>query len=66
VPARFPPPAEPEGLSSVPKGLDIRKYFYVVAKRLWLLLLSFMTAIVIMLVMMARQSRNIRLPPRFN
>jgi polysaccharide biosynthesis transport protein len=52
---QIPPPAEPEGLSSAPKGLDIRKYFYVVAKRLWLLLLSFMTAIVIMLVMMARQ-----------
>ena len=37
------------------KSLDIRKYLYVVAKRLWLLLLCFMTAIVIMLVMMARQ-----------
>jgi polysaccharide biosynthesis transport protein len=34
---------------------DIRKYFYMIAKRLWLLLLCFMTAIVIMLVMMARQ-----------
>ena len=37
------------------KGWDIRKYFYIVAKRLWLLLLCFLTAIVIMLVMMARQ-----------
>jgi capsular exopolysaccharide synthesis family protein len=43
-------PAEPGG-----KGLDLRKYFYIIAKRLWLLLLCFMTAIVIMLVMMARQ-----------
>ncbi len=38
-----------------PKGLDLRKYFYIIAKRLWLLLLCFMTSIVIMLVMMARQ-----------
>ncbi len=44
-----------EGASPLQKGIDIRKYFYVIAKRLWLLLLCFMTAIVIMLVMMARQ-----------
>ena len=37
------------------KGWDIRKYFYIIARRLWLLLLCFMTSIVIMLVMMARQ-----------
>ena len=37
------------------KGLDIRKYFYMIAKRLWLLLLCFMTSVVIMLVTMARQ-----------
>ena len=47
---------EVDGLGSASKGFgDVRKYFYVVAKRLWLLLLCFMTAIVIMLVMMARQ-----------
>lgn len=39
----------------VSKGLDVRKYFYMIAKRLWLLLVCFMTSIVIMLVMMARQ-----------
>ncbi|HOO20426.1 MAG TPA: polysaccharide biosynthesis tyrosine autokinase [Kiritimatiellia bacterium] len=44
-----------EGSASEAKGLDLRKYFYIIAKRLWLLLLCFMTAIVIMLVMMARQ-----------
>lgn len=37
------------------KSLDLRKYFYMIAKRLWLLLLCFMTAIVVMLIMMARQ-----------
>lgn len=42
-------PAQPKG------GGDFRKYFYMIAKRLWLLLLCFMTSIVIMLVMMARQ-----------
>ncbi len=47
--------AEAEGPISPAKGLDIRKYFYMIAKRLWLLLLCFMTSIVIMLVMMARQ-----------
>ncbi len=49
------PSAETEGPAPAPKGLDIRKYFYMIAKRLWLLLLCFMTSIVIMLVMMARQ-----------
>lgn len=50
-----PAPGEADGQASPAKGLDIRKYFYMIAKRLWLLLLCFMTAIVIMLVMMARQ-----------
>lgn len=51
-----PPPApEMGGADAAPKGLDIRKYFYIIAKRLWLLLLCFMTSIVIMLVMMAKQ-----------
>jgi capsular exopolysaccharide synthesis family protein len=49
------PPSSGEGTASDAKGLDLRKYFYIIAKRLWLLLLCFMTAIVIMLVMMARQ-----------
>ena len=47
--------SELDGPASAPKGVDIRKYFYIIAKRLWLLLLCFMTSIVIMLVMMARQ-----------
>lgn len=46
---------DPESSLSTAKNLDVRKYFYMIAKRLWLLLLCFMTAIVIMLVMMARQ-----------
>lgn len=46
---------DPEGPLGAAKGLDVRKYFYMIAKRLWLLLLCFMTSIVIMLVMMARQ-----------
>jgi len=50
-----PPPAEVGGVPGAPKGGDIRKYFYMIAKRLWLLLLCFMTSIVVMLVMMARQ-----------
>lgn len=56
-PDALPPPVAPEqgGPAGAPKGWDIRKYFYMIAKRLWLLLLCFMTAIVIMLVMMARQ-----------
>ena len=53
--AGVPPVSEAGGPSAAAKGLDIRKYFYVIAKRLWLLLLCFMTSIVIMLVMMARQ-----------
>ena len=48
-------PIGSEPVGAAPKGLDIRKYFYMIAKRLWLLLLCFMTAVVIMLVMMARQ-----------
>ncbi|MGD9783017.1 MAG: hypothetical protein AB7V14_12840, partial [Kiritimatiellia bacterium] len=44
-----------EGPLGAAKSVDVRKYFYMIAKRLWLLLLCFMTAIVIMLVMMARQ-----------
>jgi len=50
-----PPSAEAGGTPAGSKGGDIRKYFYIIAKRLWLLLLCFMTSIVIMLVMMARQ-----------
>ncbi|HAL93071.1 MAG TPA: hypothetical protein DCM68_08630 [Verrucomicrobia bacterium] len=50
-----PPSSESEVFSAAGKGWDIRKYFYIIAKRLWLLLLCFMTSIVIMLVMMARQ-----------
>jgi polysaccharide biosynthesis transport protein len=52
-----PPPSqgEADGLGPAPKGLDVRKYFYMIAKRIWLLLLCFMTSIVVMLVMMARQ-----------
>ena len=46
---------DPESALGVAKGIDVRKYFYMIAKRLWLLLLCFMTSIVIMLVMMARQ-----------
>ncbi len=46
---------EMEGPADPAKGWDIRKYFYMIAKRLWLLLLCFMTSIVVMLVMMARQ-----------
>lgn len=53
--ANPPPPAGMEDLSAATKGVDIRKYFYMIAKRLWLLLLCFMTSVVIMLVMMARQ-----------
>lgn len=51
------PPVPPSGESKAEaaKGWDIRKYFYIIARRLWLLLLCFMTAIVVMLVMMARQ-----------
>ncbi|NCA83059.1 MAG: polysaccharide biosynthesis tyrosine autokinase [Opitutae bacterium] len=54
-PPASPPMADMDGQAAAAKGLDIRKYFYIVAKRLWLLLLCFMTSIVIMLVMMARQ-----------
>lgn len=50
-----PHPAEAGGPLGTAKGLDVRKYFYMIAKRLWLLLLCFMTSVVIMLVMMARQ-----------
>ena len=50
-----PHPAEVGGPLGTAKGLDVRKYFYMIAKRLWLLLLCFMTSVVIMLVMMARQ-----------
>lgn len=50
-----PLPTEAEGATPAAKGLDVRKYFYMIAKRLWLLLLCFMTSIVIMLIMMARQ-----------
>ena len=46
---------DPDIRSDAAKGWDIRKYFYIVAKRLWLLLLCFMTSIVVMLIMMARQ-----------
>jgi uncharacterized protein involved in exopolysaccharide biosynthesis len=46
---------DPENALGGAKGVDVRKYFYMIAKRLWLLLLCFMTSIVIMLVMMARQ-----------
>ncbi|NLB65330.1 MAG: polysaccharide biosynthesis tyrosine autokinase [Lentisphaerae bacterium] len=49
------PPRNPAPAADAPKGIDIRKYFYIITKRLWLLLLCFMTAIVVMLVMMARQ-----------
>jgi polysaccharide biosynthesis transport protein len=51
----LPPRDDEEARAPSEKGLDLRKYFYVIAKRLWLLLLCFMTAIVVMLVMMARQ-----------
>jgi len=50
-----PPASEPVAMPAGEKGWDLRKYFYIIAKRLWLLLLCFMTSIVIMLVMMARQ-----------
>ena len=50
-----PQPAEAEASAGVAKGVDVRKYFYMIAKRLWLLLLCFMTSVAIMLVMMARQ-----------
>ena len=50
-----PHPAEAGGPLGTAKGLDLRKYFYMIAKRLWLLLFCFMTSVVIMLVMMARQ-----------
>jgi capsular exopolysaccharide synthesis family protein len=51
-----PPSAEAEGKVPAAKaGIDLRKYFYMIARRLWLLLLCFMTSIAIMLVMMARQ-----------
>ena len=53
-----PPPApamETDGHAAAAKGWDLRKYFYMIARRLWLLLLCFMTSIVVMLVMMARQ-----------
>ena len=46
---------DPESALGAAKSVDVRKYFYMIAKRLWLLLLCFMTSIVIMLVMMARQ-----------
>jgi len=51
----LPPRGNEEGSAPSQKGMDLRKYFYIIAKRLWLLLLCFMTAIVVMLVMMARQ-----------
>jgi polysaccharide biosynthesis transport protein len=50
-----PSPGGAAGMPAAPKGLDIQKYFFILTKRIWLLLLCFMTAIVIMLVMMARQ-----------
>ena len=37
------------------KGLDLRRYFFMLAKRVWLLLLCFMSAVVIMLIMTLRQ-----------
>lgn len=46
---------DPESALGAAKSVDVRKYFYMIAKRLWLLLLCFMTSIVIMLVLMARQ-----------
>ena len=49
------PAAEIENQAAAAKGWDVRKYFYMIAKRLWLLLLCFMTSIVVMLMMMARQ-----------
>ncbi len=49
------PAADLDGAAPVAKGWDLRKYFYIVTKRLWLLLLCFMTSIVLMLIMMARQ-----------
>ncbi|MDR0994381.1 MAG: polysaccharide biosynthesis tyrosine autokinase [Verrucomicrobiota bacterium] len=36
-------------------GMDIRRYIYMIARRLWLLLICFFASIVIMLVMMMRQ-----------
>ena len=54
-PTSSPLPLDEENVPTPAKGMDVRKYFYVVAKRLWLLLLCFMTSIVIMLIMMARQ-----------
>lgn len=50
-----PPSREIDAPAAASGGLDIRRYFYIIAKRLWLLLLCFMTSIVVMLVMMARQ-----------
>ena len=50
-----PHPAEAGGPLGTARGVDVRKYFYMIAKRLWLLLFCFMTSVVIMLVMMARQ-----------
>ena len=49
------PAVEIENQAAAAKGWDVRKYFYMIAKRLWLLLLCFMTSIVVMLMMMARQ-----------
>ena len=55
-PDAAPPPTGPgEPAQSAAAKWDVRKYFFMIAKRLWLLLLCFMTAIVIMLVMMAKQ-----------
>lgn len=55
-PDAAPLPAVPGEAAHGPAAkLDVRKYFFMIAKRLWLLLLCFMTAIVIMLVMMAKQ-----------
>ena len=44
--------AEAGGPLGTARGVDLRKYFYMIAKRLWLLLFCFMTSVVIMLVVL--------------
>lgn len=48
--ASQPPPARTE-----PPVFDFRKYFYMIVRRLWLLVLCFFVSVAVMLVMMMRQ-----------
>lgn len=47
-------PAGAPDRAEAPK-FDLHKYFFMIVKRLWILLLCFLTSIIVMLVMMLRQ-----------